>query len=239
MEAAVRHPDSLSGTSIAESDSQGDLALCTSVNSAMGLTYKRTGNPKQGLLPIHNRHVEPLVREPYRRVLTTPKFLQNFLGFLCLVYLHGEHRRPCRCLRLCDCTTTKSLSMTFQLPHWLLSYALTVLYTVSNRVGPEFLLRTPRVRPANSDVFHFACTGNIEGMRSLFRHGLATPFDIEYGTGLTALHVSSRVLALPRLHDAARLTQAFQKAVDWRQFDVIDLLRAEGADPFQGDYQGW
>ncbi|KAL9607121.1 MAG: hypothetical protein Q9167_007934 [Letrouitia subvulpina] len=92
-----------------------------------------------------------------------------------------------------------------------------MLYTFSNRVGPEFLLRMPKVRPANSDLFHFACTGNLEGMRSLFRHGLATPFDIEYGTGLTALH----------------------KAVDWRQFDIIDLLRSEGADPFQGDYQGW
>ena len=81
--------------------------------------------------------------------------------------------------------------MTVQFPYWLLSYALTILYTLSNRTGPELLLRMPKVRPANSDIFHFACTGNLEGMRSLFRHGLATPFDIEYGTGLTALHVST------------------------------------------------
>ena len=157
----------------------------------MGWANVQKEKAEQSLLPVHGRQGLSQNQEPRKRAITTPSILQNFLGFLCLVYLHGQHRRPCRCLKMCNCMTKTSLTMTFQFPHWLLSYALTILYTFSNRMGPELLLRIPKVRPANSELFHFACTGNLDGMRSLFRHGLASPFDIEYGTGLTALHVSS------------------------------------------------
>lgn len=147
----------------------------------MEWTGVRTEKPSQSLLPVHSRQIDPQIQEPCEHFITTPKALQNFLGFLCLIYLHGQHRRPCRCLQLCNCTTYTSLTMTFQFPYWLLSYALTMLYTFNNKVGSELLFRIPKVRPANSDLFHFACTGNLEDMRFLFRNGLATPFDIEYG----------------------------------------------------------
>jgi hypothetical protein len=44
--------------------------------------------------------------------------------------------------------------------------------------------------PGNASVFTFAVLGNLDGIKSLFNKGLASPYDVCVSNGRTALHVS-------------------------------------------------
>jgi ankyrin repeat protein len=57
----------------------------------------------------------------------------------------------------------------------------------------------------------------VGGLKSLFETRLASPYDVEYGTGVSALH----------------------KAVDCRHIEAVRMLLAAGADPFLEDQHGW
>ena len=58
--------------------------------------------------------------------------------------------------------------------------------------GPRVALSLPRVVPDNAEIFSCAVRGDLDGMKSLFERGLASPFDIGIGTGRSPLHVSTR-----------------------------------------------
>ena len=142
------------------------------------------------LLPLHtpidrSAHNNVLVR---RATMQTPRAFNDFLGSLCLGYLSlacGDttcHDRSCRP------RSQSSLCLKYHFPYWFVTYAISILIRVRQNSGPEIVLRMPKVRPANSDVFYFACTGNTDGMRYLFQSGLASPDDVEHGTGISALH---------------------------------------------------
>lgn len=55
---------------------------------------------------------------------------------------------------------------------------------------PRVSLSLPRVIEGNADIMRFAVSGNLDGIKSLFKQGLASPYDVVFSTGRTALHVS-------------------------------------------------
>jgi hypothetical protein len=68
---------------------------------------------------------------------------------------------------------------------------LTFTAAYSKAFGPEMIIRVLRVVPSTSDAFLYACNGNIEGMKYLLNNGMASPMDVEHGTGFSLLAVSN------------------------------------------------
>jgi hypothetical protein len=62
--------------------------------------------------------------------------------------------------------------------------------TLSYMRGPGVSLSMPRVIPDNAPVLTFAVQGNLDGIKSLFSKGVASPYDVALSNGRTALHVS-------------------------------------------------
>jgi len=144
------------------------------------------------LLPLHTTPDSPEHHSMScrRANVRTPRAFNDYLGSLCLGYLNIACRDSTCYRQSCRPKSKSSFCLKYHFPHWFLPYAVSIFFQLSKTSGPEIVLRMPKVRPANADVFYFACTGNIDGMRSLFKSGLASPHDVEYGTGLSALHAS-------------------------------------------------
>ena len=76
--------------------------------------------------------------------------------------------------------------------------------------GPMVALRIRRTVPADAELFTFARLGDTDGLAELFKSGRASPNDVHYLSGVTALHF----------------------AVAFQRFSVCRLLLPAGADPF-------
>ena len=66
--------------------------------------------------------------------------------------------------------------------------SLTILGTLQS--GLRAVLVPSRIVHNDSDIFRYAISGDVCGMRALFRHGLAHPQDVNYASGTNALTVS-------------------------------------------------
>ena len=110
--------------------------------------------------------------------------------------------------KACRRRSRSSLRFTFYFPSWFLARAILANAAYSPNSGPEFLLRVPKIIPPRSDIFHFAETGNLQGIQDLFERGLASVHDIDM-SGSTVLHF----------------------ALNTSQYPVCKLLLAEKADP--------
>jgi len=75
-----------------------------------------------------------------------------------------------------------------RMPAWLINRAWEIQY-MKARKGWNFNLSIYNIVPHNSLVFQYATSGNLEGLRDLFKSGLASPFDMDMN-GFTVLHVS-------------------------------------------------
>ena len=76
----------------------------------------------------------------------------------------------------------------------MMSRVLQFVIQLSYMKGPELVLRVPRVVPDNAPALFYAVQGDIEGIKSLFSKGLASPYDVALDSGRTALHVCNRIL---------------------------------------------
>lgn len=56
-------------------------------------------------------------------------------------------------------------------------------------VGPTASLKLPRIVDSESELFYFAISNNVEGLKGLFNGHMASPLDIESDTGFSALQV--------------------------------------------------
>ncbi|PWY90020.1 hypothetical protein BO70DRAFT_132733 [Aspergillus heteromorphus CBS 117.55] len=120
--------------------------------------------------------------------------------------------RPCM---ECPCVRNRNtkISFTYYFPSWLLSRSLEAVLNVTRLGGPQFALRAYRSMPDETLLFHLARQGNIPEIQTLFRDGLASPFDISAKTGRSALHF----------------------AVDFGQEETCHFLLRQGADPHYED----
>ncbi len=61
-------------------------------------------------------------------------------------------------------------------------------------IGPQFSLRSLRRVPDSAPCVHYAMDGNIEGLKHLFRRGLASPWDVSSTRGYTLSRVSREIV---------------------------------------------
>jgi hypothetical protein len=122
--------------------------------------------------------------------MNTPQWLGSAIGTLLIRYTRDP--RSCQKCATKDCRkgTQSILKTNYYFPQWLLSHAMCLHFNYTPRTGHTISLRMPRVVSATSPIFSFAQHNNIEGVRRLFKEGLASPFDVSYEEGRSALHVS-------------------------------------------------
>jgi len=61
-------------------------------------------------------------------------------------------------------------------------------------LGPSFQLRTLRRVPDSAPAVSFAMSGNVPGLRELFRRGAASPQDVSDTRGYSLIRVSVSIL---------------------------------------------
>ena len=116
----------------------------------------------------------------------TPQLLQQITGYLLLGY-SGNHILQQQCIPSCLRKNLKSMQMTYFLPRWFMSRAISIF--ISNTISPTFSIKSRRVVPEINQIFSFSKFGDVEGIRSLFDNRLASPDDVHIRWGKTALHV--------------------------------------------------
>ncbi|KAF2259873.1 ankyrin [Lojkania enalia] len=151
----------------------------------------------------------------YHRIsqFRTPAHLNKFLGTLFVGYTALPFFSPSCNRRDCRRGDNASLRFRYYFPSWFLMRVFSLMASVSNMNGPELVIKVPRACDPKADILLYAGNGNIDGIKMLFKQGLASPFDEEYGTGVSIL----------------------QRAVDNRQMEVVKLLLSAGSDPFHED----
>jgi hypothetical protein len=74
---------------------------------------------------------------------------------------------------------------------WPIQRMISITYISSPYLDPYVSLSFPKIVASDAMIFHFATTGNINGIRQLFEDGAASPNNVKCDGGFTPLHVSS------------------------------------------------
>lgn len=156
-----------------------------------------------------------------------PKSLHTLLGNLHLSYSGAIlSRTPCT-ERMCRRPSAQNTKVAYTFPAWLAARC-TIMADIG---GPYFCLRTVSVVPRDAPIIAFARSGNAEGIKTLFRSGLASPFDVDL-TGWTPLRVSRPCFETPLpIIKVCRVLTRMQHAVGQGHRDACRILLQAGADP--------
>lgn len=125
---------------------------------------------------------------------TTPNFVNRVLGQLFVGYA-GMPLLSAGCdLSTCEKSQVPHVSFEYWFPlgfFWSQIIRLQLAYQPNT--GPQFSLDTLRRVPDSAQCVSYALEGNIEGLKSLFKHGLASPRDVSSTRGYSLLRVSKSV----------------------------------------------
>ncbi|KAL2448654.1 hypothetical protein ABEF95_011530 [Exophiala dermatitidis] len=120
--------------------------------------------------------------------LQTPESLCHALDLL-LMGVSGLPIQNIKCNeRLCRRQSRPTVKVNYFFPQWILSRAFQFAFRFSDMQDPELVLRMPRVVPDGAPLMFLAVQGNMEEIQSLFAQGSASPSDVAWNTGRTALH---------------------------------------------------
>lgn len=123
----------------------------------------------------------------------TPRFLEQSVDSLFIGYSGLPVSRPSCNERTCHLRAQPLTYVTYFFPKWFLSRMVTFMMTITPLAGPVASLKVQRTVPGSADIFTFAKLGNVDGIRTLFENGLASPHDVHFESGITPLHVSNSI----------------------------------------------
>ncbi len=143
------------------------------------------------------------------RRMRTPQALNSFIGALFVSYsglpmlMQGCNQPSC------NARSRPLVYVNYVFPQWVLARMMSLVATM-HPSGPIATIKVQRTVPSEAELFTFAKLGNIEGLVNLFKDGRASPNDVHYISGVTALHF----------------------AVAFQRISACKLLLQAGADPF-------
>ncbi|KAJ6024675.1 ankyrin repeat containing protein [Penicillium herquei] len=144
-------------------------------------------------------------------------------------------RKSCDDLR-CWRSRARHISMEYWFPLWFLSGILMFILSLQQS-GPALQLRLIRRVPDAAQCIDFARTGNIEGIKLLFKEGLASPLDVSQSRNFSMLRVSRFGYiypSIPCFYFVVRKANHNSKwAVFDRQYETCKFLLEAGSDPNQ------
>ena len=142
----------------------------------------------RGTLPCHdgctcNCH--------YAQVYRSSPFLNFALGRLFLAYSGSPIGFARRCSSAsCTARSGAKAYMIYAFPSWFCTSAVIASFMTSPLGEPSMSLAVRRVVPKTAELFLLANSDDGDGIRRLISSGMASPMDIQFETGRTALHVS-------------------------------------------------
>ncbi|KAL9627831.1 MAG: hypothetical protein Q9204_006302 [Flavoplaca sp. TL-2023a] len=200
---------------------------------------RRLVRPQDSKLPQRRKHTTPKpevvainVRR-YASVCTTtcicschtqskapaPAFINRVLGHL-FVGTAGIPILSTKCdYNACKSSQAPRMSMEYWFPlgvFWSQILQLQVSYHAS--MGPQLSLRSLRRVPDSAQCVHYAMHGNIEGLKDLFRRGLASPWDVSSTRGYTL----SRWALYSKQYKAARFLTLAGSDADYKPVAKTD-----------------
>ena len=119
----------------------------------------------------------------------TPRFFERFFGALLFGYTGLPYLERSCDSESCDRRAAPLILLTYFFPRWLVARAFLLAMRYSLLQGPELVIRVPRLISSNSRILTEAVRGNVDGVKDLFRRGLASPIDINVKSGQSALLV--------------------------------------------------
>ena len=123
------------------------------------------------------------------RSFKTSSVLHNIIGSLFVGYSGNPVYISQRCTDTsCMSQYTFRTCVNYQFPAWFLSRAFTATLTRVSFGEMDVALSMRRIVPQGSELFRLTEMDDIESIKELFRHGLASPNDITMA-GITALNV--------------------------------------------------
>jgi hypothetical protein len=129
---------------------------------------------------------------------TTRGFMDRMLGQLFVEYAGMPLLSPPCDLDTCDKSQASHLSVEYWFPLrfcWSKIIQLQIAYQPN--AGPQIALSTLRRVPDSAQCVSYALEGNIEGLKSLFKHGLASPRDVSSTRGYSILRVGFITIFVP------------------------------------------
>ena len=121
---------------------------------------------------------------------STPSLMDRVLGQVFLGYtgLPGLTRK-CN-VDSCKKSQTPSMSLEYWFPlGFLWSQIVRLRLTYESNLGPSFEISTLRRVPDSAPCVAFALNGDIDGLKDLFRRGMASPRDVSSTRGYSVLRV--------------------------------------------------
>jgi hypothetical protein len=101
---------------------------------------------------------------------------------------YGLYSPPCN-ERSCARQQTKVAWISYCFPPCLFHGMISFNISTSPLCGLRFGLDFPRLVDRGAEIFLYAEIGSVEGLIGLFQHRKASPRDVQYNTGYTALSV--------------------------------------------------
>ncbi|KAI1201511.1 ankyrin repeat-containing domain protein [Nemania serpens] len=144
------------------------------------------------------------------RVNTPGGFFNRVVGQLFLGYSGLSGLSPSCNIPSCEAARKPEVTAEYWFPmglFWSIIVQFNLSYQVN--VGPQFELKTLRRVPDSATCVNYAVRGNIEGLKGLFKRGLASPRDVSDTRGYSLL----------------------RWALYANQFETVRFLALQGADP--------
>ena len=121
----------------------------------------------------------------------TPQFVNRVLGQLFVGYTGMPLLSPKCDSDTCKKAQTPNVSLEYWFPlGFFWSQILRLQLTYQPNIGPQAALSTLRQVSDSSMCVDYALSGNIEGLKDLFKKGMASPRDVSSTRGYTLLRVS-------------------------------------------------
>lgn len=124
----------------------------------------------------------------------TPTIMNRLFGQLFVGYSGMPLLSPKCDSTACWKAQVPNISLEYWFPRgffWSQIFSLKVAYQPN--IGPQMALSTLRQVPDSSPCVDFAVSGNIDGLKELFRSGVASPKDVSITRGYSLMRVSQPV----------------------------------------------
>ena len=135
------------------------------------------------------------------RTSTTPALIDRVLGQLFVGYAGLPLISPKCDTEECERLQAPHVNIEYWFPlgfFWSQIIRLHVCYQAN--IGPQMQLSTLRRIPDSAQCVNFALNGNIEGLKDLFKRGLASPRDVSSTRGYSILRVGLTLFAILRIY---------------------------------------
>ena len=132
------------------------------------------------------------------KTFRSPSLLKQVVGILFVGYSGSPIRMgsPQRCTEAkCLSRIAFQTNVSYIFPSWLLAKALILGLTAQSVGEISISLKVQRIVPNGSEVFRLTSSNDVDGLKNMFRKGLASPHDVALGNQDTLTVRSSYLIS--------------------------------------------